>query len=277
VSPLRFEEFRPDPRLREIVHRAWCSSTRAPVDDFLIVPDGCMDVLFSADAGLQVVGAMTGAQSLSLPAGVDMVGLRLRPGAAVPWLRVDAAQLTDDQVSLRDVLGSPVQALEDRLRAIEDPRVRARALCDALSVPLASSWDAAHLRERALRRALAALARAGGELSIEWLALQCGVSPRQFQRRCRAATGVPPKLLARVLRLMRALRTQAYAGDRWTRVAAECGYADQAHFTHDFKDLVGCSPEAYVRRGGDVRFSQGAGGGCDVQSPADRPPAGDRS
>jgi len=259
MNRIRYEQYQPEPRLRGAAHRAWRATVHASIDDFLIVPDGCVDVLFSPNGGLQVVGTMTAAQSLSLPAAAEVVGVRLQPGAALPWLRADMAQLTNDQVPLRDMLGPTVSALEDQLCAIGDPRHRAMALGKKISESVVSSWAEAPPQAHALQRAVAALARADGDLSVEWLALQSNLSTRQFQRRCRMATGLSPKRLARVFRLLRALREKARTGASWTTIAADCGYADQAHFSHDFTNLVGCCPGVYAERGGDVRFSQAVG------------------
>ncbi|MDQ3676569.1 MAG: helix-turn-helix domain-containing protein, partial [Actinomycetota bacterium] len=73
------------------------------------------------------------------------------------------------------------------------------------------------------------------------LARELAVSERQLRRRVEAAVGYGPKRLARVLRLRRALAS-AHAGTDLGRVAAEAGYADQAHFTHDCRALAGVSP-----------------------------------
>jgi AraC-like DNA-binding protein len=253
-----YQQYPPDPMGRGAIQSIWLASTNAPVEDFLVVPDGCVDVLFSPEGGLQLVGTMTEGLSLSLPAGTDIVAVRLQPGAAAPWLRLNMAELTNGQVPLRDLLGPEASALEDRLGSIQDSPRRAAMLGREVAAAMATCWAAASAPEQALQRALAALARADGDLSIEWLALQCGLSTRQLQRRCLAATGLAPKLLARIFRLMQVLRQRRYAQAHWTHLAAHCGYADQAHFTHDFISLVGCSPSAYARRRGDVRFSQAA-------------------
>jgi AraC-like DNA-binding protein len=34
----------------------------------------------------------------------------------------------------------------------------------------------------------------------------------------------------------------------WAGIAADLGYADQAHFTRDFKDMFGESPTHYAAR-----------------------------
>jgi AraC-like DNA-binding protein len=54
----------------------------------------------------------------------------------------------------------------------------------------------------------------------------------------RAGVGYGPKLLARVLRLQRALRA-ARAGEELAWAALEAGYADQAHFAHECRALAG--------------------------------------
>ena len=65
-----------------------------------------------------------------------------------------------------------------------------------------------------------------------------GMSERQLHRRCVAAFGYGPKMLARVLRMHRALRA-ARGGIPFVDVAARSGYADQAHMARDVKALAG--------------------------------------
>ena len=57
--------------------------------------------------------------------------------------------------------------------------------------------------------ALAAGARAGRPVGA--IADECGLSPRQLQRRCRSAFGYGPKTLARIFRLQRPWRWPAPA------------------------------------------------------------------
>ena len=70
-----------------------------------------------------------------------------------------------------------------------------------------------------------------------------GTSPTSSRR----STGSDPKAMARVLRFERA-RWMIVRPDRPTlaTVAAECGYADQAHMTRDFQALAGASPMAWI-------------------------------
>ncbi|MEU7040483.1 helix-turn-helix domain-containing protein [Streptomyces varsoviensis] len=70
------------------------------------------------------------------------------------------------------------------------------------------------------------------------LAADVGLGERQLHRRCLNAFGYGPKTLARVLRMNRALES-ARAGRPYAEVAAEAGYADQAHLAREVKSLAG--------------------------------------
>jgi AraC-like DNA-binding protein len=62
--------------------------------------------------------------------------------------------------------------------------------------------------------------------------------------------GISAKRLARITRFQRALRLfeQLDSPQRGTHTAAECGYADQAHFIRDFSEFAGCAPGAHLLR-----------------------------
>jgi AraC-like DNA-binding protein len=65
-----------------------------------------------------------------------------------------------------------------------------------------------------------------------------GVSERQLHRRCLAHFGYGPKTVQRVLRFQDAVAL-ARLDRPLARVAAEAGYADQAHLARDVKALAG--------------------------------------
>jgi AraC-like DNA-binding protein len=78
---------------------------------------------------------------------------------------------------------------------------------------------------------------------------ELGLLPKTFVRRFRTQTGLSPKRFSRVRRLQRILGSlgDPTAAD-WSEIAAEHGYADQAHLIHDFRDLTGLTPTAYRPR-----------------------------
>jgi AraC-like DNA-binding protein len=93
-----------------------------------------------------------------------------------------------------------------------------------------------------VQRAIGLLEMHRGLVSLDVVAREAGLSTRQFRRICARETGLTPKLLARILRfrhaaLRAASETGAHAG-----LAAECGYADQAHMIAEFKRFGGRTP-----------------------------------
>ncbi|MER9841163.1 AraC family transcriptional regulator [Mesorhizobium australicum] len=56
------------------------------------------------------------------------------------------------------------------------------------------------------------------------------------------ATGIGPKTLSRIVRFNRALGLSRQQASGWADIAADCGYADQAHLAREFRDLAGETP-----------------------------------
>ena len=75
-----------------------------------------------------------------------------------------------------------------------------------------------------------------------------GLSERQLRRRIEDAVGYPPRMLARVLRFQRFLRAARAAGRarHLAVLAADAGYADQAHLTRESRALSGLPPAALL-------------------------------
>jgi AraC-like DNA-binding protein len=88
-----------------------------------------------------------------------------------------------------------------------------------------------------------------GRVSIDRLAANTGMTRRHLERQFLRQVGVSPKRLARIARFQRALRVLEDPDDPGPRgavTAAACGYADQAHFVRDFRDLAGCPPTEHL-------------------------------
>jgi AraC-like DNA-binding protein len=84
---------------------------------------------------------------------------------------------------------------------------------------------------------------------VGWLGEALGTTERQLLRRFNAAVGYGPKTLDRVLRFQRFLsRAPAVANgeEGLARIAAEVGYADQAHLSRECVRLSGLSPTRLV-------------------------------
>ena len=86
-----------------------------------------------------------------------------------------------------------------------------------------------------------------GNVRIEDIAAEAGLSARQLLRLFTAQTGVTPKQLCRVLRFRHSLRRLRRSTD-CAQIALDCGYYDQAHWINEFRGLSGCTPGQYLAR-----------------------------
>lgn len=86
------------------------------------------------------------------------------------------------------------------------------------------------------------LANLDGEIPLEELARECGVSRSHFAKAFRVSTGVPPHKWLVQQRIERAKHYLTTTALLLGQIALVCGFADQSHFTRTFVGLVGTSP-----------------------------------
>ena len=86
-----------------------------------------------------------------------------------------------------------------------------------------------------------------GGLDIATLAADVGWSRRHLSDQFGAEYGVSPKQMARVLRFERSKAMFVRpARPTLAAIAAECGYADQAHMAREWRALAGASPTQWL-------------------------------
>ena len=211
-----------------------------------VLPDACADIV-SIDGDLALVGPATVAVTERLAPESVIVGVRFRTGAAPPLLGVSAAELRDREVPLGDLWGRAGSTLAERCAdAATAPGGSARLalLVDVLLRRL----ESAPTLDPVATRAASALAD-GPATAVPDLARRFDLSERQLRRRVEVAVGYSPRTLARILRFqtfLGAARSPHPGGRDLARLAAETGYADQAHLTRDSRRLTGLPPAALL-------------------------------
>jgi AraC-like DNA-binding protein len=87
---------------------------------------------------------------------------------------------------------------------------------------------------------------------VEQAADRLGLSVRAVQRLAVRYVGVPPLTVIRRYRLQEAAqRLREEPGTTITQVAADLGYADHAHLTADFRQVLGRTPRDYRQDAAD--------------------------
>lgn len=176
------------------------------------------------------------------------VQVNLSPLAAHRLLRLPMGDLSGRVVGLADLFGSEAVRVSERLHDARGWDERFAVVQAFLRARLDAAPPACPVVARALRR----LGETSGRLDVRTLAAEVGWSRKHLAARFHEQVGLAPKALARVLRFRRALRLleAGKAGVRWSDVALDCGYYDQAHLNRDFRAFTGASPREYLRRRG---------------------------
>ncbi|MBI5087811.1 MAG: helix-turn-helix domain-containing protein [Actinobacteria bacterium] len=193
-----------------------------------ILPDGCIDVLWDG-AVLTVAGPDTSAHAAHAPAGTRYAAVRFDSGVAPTVLGVPADAIRDERPVLAEVIAADhAHRLAASLRDAGDPAAELER------------WAGQRLAEggggdRTMRQVARLL---GAGRAVADVADAVGFSGRQLNRRSLASFGYGPKVLARVLRLQRALGS-VRDGMTFVDAALAAGYGDQAHFAHEVRALTG--------------------------------------
>ncbi|SER34295.1 DUF6597 domain-containing transcriptional factor [Microlunatus flavus] len=175
-------------------------------------------------------------------------GVRFRPGGLPALAGFDASALAERTVAAADLLPAPVvaalDAVDDTGATLEADRGRVEAALRPLAV--AAGHDPDHELVLAL---VADMLADRGLLRVAQVTERHGVSGRRLQRLFARYVGVGPKwVLARYR--MHDVVSALDAG--WegslADLAATYGWYDQAHFTRDFRNLVGVTPAQYRER-----------------------------
>jgi AraC-like DNA-binding protein len=233
-----YREWAPPAALRPAVSCLW-TSVVPDGEPTLVLPDGCTDLIWRQGAGVFVAGPDTGPWPAVLPPGTVLAGVRLRPGAGGPVLGLPLAELLDQRVDLPDVRPD----LAGQLPAGDLPPGRALGRLIDITAGLAAAGPPDPVVSHAARL-----------LATSWdrtdeLATELGMSGRQLRRRCLDAVGYGPKALHRILRFRRFVSRidAAGPGADLALIAADAGYADQAHLTRESVRLAGLPPAALTR------------------------------
>lgn len=180
------------------------------------------------------------------------VGALLRP-AAVPAFAADPAALRDDYrpLDLPGLRSAVLSAMAGGEGA--DAGVRRAAAVAAFSDWLDQRVPEPGEEALLANRMADLLDGDAGIRTVGEAAERLGVSVRTLQRIAGRYVGLPPAAMIRRRRLQEAaelLRTRPEADPEISiaSVAADLGYADQAHLANDFRSVLGFTPSGYQRR-----------------------------
>ena len=251
----RLDRFPPTGAAGRFIDRYWLSTWRLPPgvrheQQVLVHP--VVNVVFEAH-GAVVSGVDTGRFAVTLEGQGRALGIMFRPAAFAPFSDGPLSALTDQTVPLAQVpaladleatlvpLVGDLDVPGEQLAATADSAIAARVPAERQDCETTTEWAELAVGDRELTR-------------VEDLARAAGVGIRTLQRAFTEHVGIGPKWFLRRYRLYEA--GERIAHDKhvdWSVLAADLGYADQAHLTRDFTAAFGLPPAQYAATARDGR------------------------
>jgi AraC-like DNA-binding protein len=244
--------FAPSPELADVVRRHWIPVWSLPegsrsVQRVLQYP--CCNLVIETSYAI-VVGPTTGLSTRELTGSGWAFGAMLQPAAGALLLGGAVSEFADTATPLETVPGLDGAALVDRVRSAlaGDPESASgqQAAVTALEEALADLLPVDD--EGLLVNAIVEYVE--GDPRVQRVSQVCekfDISQRSLQRLTARRIGLTPKWLVQRRRLHEAAgRLSTAEPPDLARVAVDLGYADQAHFTRDFRTVTGLTPGEYA-------------------------------
>ncbi len=243
---VRLTRFYPSEQLAPFVEHYWMVSWELEGEPPFVsetLPHPSVHLVFEKDRP-RLVGVQEGKFSRRLEGNGHVFSAKFKPGGFFPFTGKSVSALTNRTVPAAEVFGETISGMAGQIMtAGVEEKV---ALMEKF---LLSLHPAAYPEMELLQRLCAQITGHRAITRVEQVAEAAGMSVRRLQRLFSQYIGVSPKWVVRRYRLHDALeRLKAGETDSLAGLAADLGYADQAHFNRDFKKIVGTTPGSFGNR-----------------------------
>jgi AraC-like DNA-binding protein len=234
--------------LAPFVDFLWQSAGYAPAHGAeRILPTGQMGLVLDVSGVGNTPGVISGARACSFildtSKPLSLLGVSFKAGGGYPFVGLPAGELKDLAVPLDALWGSRAEQLRTELLETRTAAHRFRILEEYLIRRLALAPPRSPLVQFAIRAF-----QSSNDVSVGQVVERTGSSARRIIAEFRGQVGLTPKAFCRLTRFRSVIRRVAAAtGVDWSDVALSCGYYDQAHFIHEFREFAGVTPSSYLR------------------------------
>ncbi len=209
----------------------------------MILPDACLDIIIDfSNRQINVAGFSRHTETTLLKGQVDVMGVRLRPGAFYALFHRPAVEIMDRIWDISTI--DPNHSLT-KLFETTTTTGRCKLLKEYLLSKLRTATTSPFLTYTDQ------LYQAPTEQRVADIARNLGYTNRQLRRIFYKHYGVSPKVFLNILRLHLCLTLLFEGKHQLTEIAQLSGYYDQAHFIKEIKKYTGVSPLQLLKNNPD--------------------------
>jgi AraC-like DNA-binding protein len=165
-----------------------------------------------------------------------------QPAALFRLTGISSFELTNKYLDAEDIFSRNIRSILEQLQSAESYMQMTLIADQFVNSLVCKARKDAHRLDTVTRLML----NAGGKASIDWLADESCLSPKQFTRKFYERNGVNPKTYLRIIRFTKAVNIKnAYSDKDWLQIAFECGYFDYQHLVKDYKEFTNHKPNDF--------------------------------
>lgn len=259
---IQINEHQPVPELRAYVETYWTGSfnlDKVPELCQKVVPNGFVELIihtsdrhchlkaeenWAVSPDYTIIGLYTQAYIVQFSDLVDVFGIRFKPEGIFNLFGIPASVFNEGYEDMEQVLGRDFREFCQKIREVNSLNEK----LDLSNRYLLKQLQKNHPEMNYVNRAAEMIRKADGIERIDDLPGKVYISLRQLEREFKNKVGTTPKRYMRIARINDVYR-RLENGEviDFTKLAFECGYADQAHFTRDFKTFTGIKPSFYLK------------------------------
>ncbi|MEO9070945.1 MAG: helix-turn-helix transcriptional regulator [Ginsengibacter sp.] len=252
----------PSEKLKEVVKSFWVLESKESYTH-ITMPDVCPELLFHYNGQFDELIDNNKSQK-SFTAGVHaqthqrrkfyvdsafgMFGVCLYPYAIPLLFGISANELTNETPDLNSLLKEEGLRLEEEIGKAINSNQRVKIVEEFIVRKMAGT----HQSNLPVFKAVQDIIETNGLITVKKLAGNYFLSERQFERKFLHYAGFSPKLFSRIVRFHAAMSQYGTREKSLTSIALECGYYDQSHFIHDFKEFSGLHPKYFFSGDSDA-------------------------
>ncbi|WP_196140779.1 AraC family transcriptional regulator [Aliikangiella sp. G2MR2-5] len=267
LAHLNFQRLKPHPALRELVQCYWhiqvndnhhSSESTSKIQTDYFHPEGGSGIIFNFSNSIKVNNQLVSndvfisgptliTHNLQTTNDINTLGIRFYPGSASTFYSQPLSELVEqllqpDELSIKGI----GKDLYEQLAESKSLQKRINLLDHTLLSILKNSQPVS-LR---VRTAVRHINSSRGKIEIASLSELLNLSQRQLDRDFKHHLGLVPKQYSMIKRLefARNLIKNNPCNMNLTEIALESGFYDQAHFTRQFKQVIGITPSLYQKK-----------------------------
>ncbi len=222
-----FTEYLPTADCSSFLENIWFSDNSS--DSRIILPDNYSDIIIPLDSSdpVKYVGHMTSYLVHNPKSNEKLLGLRLKPGYSVAFIREEMSKLTDKVVELSAIQKHTFDKIKtEYIKYGKFP-------FEAISSNLFTCFDG-FKQDPYISESIKLIKKTSGNIKIEILAEAVGISRRMLEKKFIKNLGKTPKRFAQIERL------NAFIKNKDSLYVMN--YYDQSHMIKEFKMLTGMLP-----------------------------------